>query len=254
MQQRERCGCMSSDGTRIVCDRDYNHEGQHRGYNEQIDAPMFFGALCRCGHLEDAHGSSYEQRDGEKHYIQQCLHCACQHVTRKGGPVDRMLESLKPMLADIVEGPGGTMRFGTPRMEESCRSSSAGNAGDSAGRSSSDARSVARDWLARQIVKDGREPMLDEGDCRLCGRPDGEGHEATDPCGIVFNLLNELSIFDSVPWREACAEYTRVYEGRAASNSIDVLRWITTRNRELDEAHKRLKAAHAAKVPRESSI
>jgi hypothetical protein len=143
--------------------------------------------------------------------------------------------------------------------KESCRSSDAHDAGASGGPSSIDALSVARAWLDRQIVKDGREPMLDEGDCRLCGRPSGEGHEPTDPCGIVANLMRELEVMlNSVPWREACAEYQRVYEGRAASNSIDVLRWITTRasltdtyrreaniqrerNRELDDAHKRLK-------------
>jgi hypothetical protein len=50
---------------------------------------------------------------------------------------------------------------------------------------------VARQWLARQRA-DNRDPMLDEGDCRLCGRPAGEGHELTDPCGIVANLLAAL--------------------------------------------------------------
>ena len=49
----------------------------------------------------------------------------------------------------------------------------------------------AQQWLDRQIVPDGSEPMLDEGDCRLCGAPAGEGHEPTDPCGIVADLLAE---------------------------------------------------------------
>lgn len=34
-----RCGARSGD---YICDRDANHEGNHRGYNEQIDAPMFW--------------------------------------------------------------------------------------------------------------------------------------------------------------------------------------------------------------------
>jgi hypothetical protein len=50
---------------------------------------------------------------------------------------------------------------------------------------------MARQWLARQRA-DNREPMLDEGDCCICGRPAGEGHEPTDPCGIVANLLAAL--------------------------------------------------------------
>lgn len=51
---------------------------------------------------------------------------------------------------------------------------------------------TARAWLDRQIVKDGREPELDEGDCRQCGAPAGEPHEPTDPCGIVAALLAAL--------------------------------------------------------------
>lgn len=51
---------------------------------------------------------------------------------------------------------------------------------------------TARAWLDRQIVKDGREPELDEGDCRLCGSPSGERHDATDLCGIVAGLLDVL--------------------------------------------------------------
>lgn len=49
---------------------------------------------CRCGHLENEHGSRYEQRDGEKCYVQPCRHCACEHVTRKGGPLDQLIESV----------------------------------------------------------------------------------------------------------------------------------------------------------------
>jgi hypothetical protein len=36
---RERCG-QGFGG--YVCDRDRNHAGDHRGYNEQIDAPLFW--------------------------------------------------------------------------------------------------------------------------------------------------------------------------------------------------------------------
>lgn len=32
-----------------------------------------------------------------------------------------------------------------------------------------EAKRLARAWLARNVVKDGREPELDEGDCTICG-------------------------------------------------------------------------------------
>jgi hypothetical protein len=51
--------------------------------------------MCRCGHLEDDHGSAYEQRAGEKHYIQRCLHCACECVTRRGSPLDQLMEQFR---------------------------------------------------------------------------------------------------------------------------------------------------------------
>lgn len=61
------------------------------------------------------------------------------------------------------------------------------------------AEETARAWLTRQIVVDGREPMLDEGDCRLCGSAAGEGHEDTDPCGIVAALLADLDRLRAAP-------------------------------------------------------
>lgn len=39
MQERERCG-QSRNG--MVCDRWRDHDGDHRGYNEQIDEAMFW--------------------------------------------------------------------------------------------------------------------------------------------------------------------------------------------------------------------
>jgi hypothetical protein len=34
-----RCGAVSHQYT---CDREAGHDGQHRGYNEQIDEPVFW--------------------------------------------------------------------------------------------------------------------------------------------------------------------------------------------------------------------
>ncbi len=51
---------------------------------------------------------------------------------------------------------------------------------------------LARAWLARQKAT-AKDDMLDEGDCRCCGRPAGMGHEPTDPCGIIAALLGEPS-------------------------------------------------------------
>ena len=61
------------------------------------------------------------------------------------------------------------------------------------GRPAPDNRSVhiAREWLSRQKANNG-EACLDEGDCRICGFPSGEGHEKTDPCGIISGLLTYL--------------------------------------------------------------
>lgn len=53
------------------------------------------------------------------------------------------------------------------------------------------ADTVAREWLERQKADNG-DDLLDEGDCRMCGQPAGEGHEPTDPCGIVAGLLDLL--------------------------------------------------------------
>ena len=50
---------------------------------------------------------------------------------------------------------------------------------------------IAEEWLKRQKATNG-DDLLDEGDCRFCGRPNGEGHEPTDPCGIVAGLLGRL--------------------------------------------------------------
>ncbi len=38
----EKCG---AEALGYVCDREAGHEGQHRGYNEQIDEPMFWPTL-----------------------------------------------------------------------------------------------------------------------------------------------------------------------------------------------------------------
>jgi len=43
---QKQCGHVNGS---LVCDREPNHEGNHRGYNEQIDEPMFWsqtGALA----------------------------------------------------------------------------------------------------------------------------------------------------------------------------------------------------------------
>ena len=50
---------------------------------------------------------------------------------------------------------------------------------------------IARAWLQRQVAGPG-EDCLDEGDCRVCGHPKGEGHEPTDPCGIIAALADAL--------------------------------------------------------------
>jgi hypothetical protein len=81
----------------------------------------------------------------------------------------------------------------------------------------SEAKALAVAWLARQRVEDGREPMLDEGDCRLCGRPDGEGHEPTDPCGIVFHLLSALQA-QELPRAAIEAVVGRMIELRGLTN------------------------------------
>ena len=51
---------------------------------------------------------------------------------------------------------------------------------------------IARQWLNRQRADKG-EDCLDEGECRMCGAPAGEPHEATDPCGIITGLLAEFA-------------------------------------------------------------
>jgi hypothetical protein len=35
-----KCGASSEH---LVCDREAGHQGQHRGYDAQIDEPMFWG-------------------------------------------------------------------------------------------------------------------------------------------------------------------------------------------------------------------
>lgn len=39
-----RCGARFT-GITLVCDREAGHAGSHRGYNEQIDEPMFWGYI-----------------------------------------------------------------------------------------------------------------------------------------------------------------------------------------------------------------
>ena len=56
----------------------------------------------------------------------------------------------------------------------------------------SEIRQRAQAWLARQKA-DANDDLLDTGDCRYCGSPNGEGHEDTDPCGIVNGLLDQLA-------------------------------------------------------------
>lgn len=36
----DQCGAVSAH---LVCDRESGHSGSHRGYDEQIDEPMFWG-------------------------------------------------------------------------------------------------------------------------------------------------------------------------------------------------------------------
>jgi hypothetical protein len=52
---------------------------------------------------------------------------------------------------------------------------------------------VAQQWLARQKAT-GRDELLDEGDCVVCGTPSGEGHEDTDACGIIASLLADYVV------------------------------------------------------------
>ena len=51
MKQRERCGQMFGGH---VCDKDRDHDGDHRGYSEQHDEPLFWpdreGAMLRLFH------------------------------------------------------------------------------------------------------------------------------------------------------------------------------------------------------------
>lgn len=59
--------------------------------------------------------------------------------------------------------------------------------------SSTSAQAIAEEWLRRQVATE-HDDLLDEGDCRTCGHPAGEGHEPTDPCGIVAGLLDALHV------------------------------------------------------------
>jgi hypothetical protein len=136
------------------------------------------------------------RRAGIMQSLTDCLHCE--------------LERLRYRVAVAERGPSPAAASGEPlekpsffQQENQCRSNAAANVGDYGGIVSHDARSAvenARAWLDRQIVTDGREPMLDQGDCRLCGRPSGEGHEPTDPCGIVARLLT-LPAEAQEPWQ-----------------------------------------------------
>jgi hypothetical protein len=58
MRERERCG--QGRGW-FVCDRWRDHEGDHRGYNEQIDEPVFWATTCRAVHSS---GVRCELREG----------------------------------------------------------------------------------------------------------------------------------------------------------------------------------------------
>lgn len=60
--------------------------------------------MCRCGHAQNDHGSRTVQRDGEKVYSQPCEHCPCEVFTRKGGPLDQLIESFKPVQATAPDG------------------------------------------------------------------------------------------------------------------------------------------------------
>lgn len=51
-----RCGV---EGYGLTCDREVGHEGQHRGYSEAFDAPMFWARdedlVCKHGVAMDVH-------------------------------------------------------------------------------------------------------------------------------------------------------------------------------------------------------
>ena len=57
----------------------------------------FAGPVCRCGHERDQHGSRYEQRRGEKVYVQKCEQCLCETFVDKDGQLSRMIDTFLPM-------------------------------------------------------------------------------------------------------------------------------------------------------------
>jgi hypothetical protein len=57
----------------------------------------FTPPVCRCGHGRDDHGSSYEQRDGQKVYVQKCEHCQCEVFTDRDGQLSKLIDSCQPM-------------------------------------------------------------------------------------------------------------------------------------------------------------
>lgn len=66
---------------------------------------------------------------------------------------------------------------------------------DQCGGEELDVVQLAQRWLSRQVAT-AVDDCLDEGDCRCCGHPTGEGHEPTDPCGIVAGLLSRVEQVD----------------------------------------------------------
>lgn len=49
---KDHCGALSPGPLHLICDRESGHDGNHRGYNAQIDEPMFWQVTvpleCRC--------------------------------------------------------------------------------------------------------------------------------------------------------------------------------------------------------------
>lgn len=152
---------------------------------------------------------AHARKQGAADGFQQGWHAALQRM-REGDKIHDLAE-LVPKCDEPAKPEAGPMQdteslsgvqalgsSGLAQSEGECHSSDAAGVVDCDGnvsraaRSVSNAEAIARAWLDRQIVRDGREPLLDEGDCRLCGSPAGEGHEPTDPCGVVSELLREL--------------------------------------------------------------
>lgn len=79
----------------------------------------------------------------------------------------------------------------TPRQVAALRAVADAPAAASAVPAGLDVETLAREWMAHQIA-DAGDDLLDSGDCRCCGHPAGEGHERTDPCGIITALLAAL--------------------------------------------------------------